>query len=97
MFYLFGAVNGKAIARDIFLDGSTFRDSHSMDKYPLTADLAAGFAVNYKRVILTWTQVLRTKEFKGQEDDHSFGAIALSYSFPLDMSGLLSDDAIKSE
>lgn len=91
MLFAFGAANGKAVARDIFLDGNTFTDSHSMDKNTFVADLAAGFAVNYNRVILTWTQVLRTKEFKGQKDDHSFGAIALSYSFPLDLSGLLRD------
>ncbi len=91
MLYAFGAANGKAVARDIFLDGSTFTDSHNMEKNIFVADLAAGFALNYKRIILTWTQVLRTREFRDQDDNHSFGSIALSYSFPVDLSGLLSD------
>jgi hypothetical protein len=81
--YLFGAVDAKAVARDVFLDGNTFRDSHSIDKKVFVADLAGGVGISFKRLIVTWTQVLRTKEFDGQKDAHSFGAIALSFSFPL--------------
>ena len=84
--YVFGAVNGKAVARDIFLDGNTFTDSHHIDKNNFVADFAAGFALSYKKLMLTWTQLLRTKEFKNQEDAHSFGAIAISYSLTLDLS-----------
>lgn len=80
--YIFGAVNGKAIARDIFLDGNTFAHSHSMDKNVFVADMAGGAALSCRRVMLTWTQVMRTKEFKGQKDEHSFGSIALSFSVP---------------
>lgn len=82
--YLFAAVNGRAVARDIFLDGNTFTDSHSVEKKPLVADIAAGAALHWGRAILTFTQVMRTEEFKGQDDDHSFGALALSFSFPFD-------------
>jgi hypothetical protein len=88
--FIFGAVNGKAVARDIFIDGNTFTSSHSIDKEYFVADLAGGIAVNYKKLIITWTQVLRTKEFKGQENDHSFGAIAVSYSVPFDLRKLVS-------
>jgi hypothetical protein len=83
--FTFGAVNGRAIAHDIFLDGNTFTDSHSVDKESFVADLAAGLAINYKKVIVTWTQVMRTEEFRGQDGKHSFGSIALSYSVPFDM------------
>ena len=86
--FIFGAVNGRAVARDIFLDGNTFSDSHRIDKEYFTADIAGGLAVNYKKFILTWTQVLRTKEFKGQKGEHSFGAVTLSYSFQFDLRGL---------
>jgi hypothetical protein len=83
--FIFGAVNVRAVARDIFLDGNTFTDSHSVDKNYLVADFAGGLAASYRSVIVTWTQVLRSKEFKGQENSHSFGAIAISYSFPFDL------------
>jgi hypothetical protein len=81
----FGAVNGKIVFRDIFVDGNSFTDSHRVKRKPYVADLAAGVAVSFQRLILTWTQVLRTKEFKGQTDTHSFGSIAISYSFPFDL------------
>jgi hypothetical protein len=81
--YLFGAVNGKAVARDIFLDGNTFGHSHSIDKKFFVANLAGGLAVSFNRFIATWTMVLRSKEFEGQKNEHRFGSIALSFSFPL--------------
>jgi hypothetical protein len=94
MIFAFGAVNGRAVARDIFLDGNTFTDSHSIGKNNFVADIAAGLAVNYKRFIITWTQVRRTKEFKGQENEHSFGAVAVSYSFPFNLTGLFTRETL---
>ena len=92
MIFAFGAVDGRAVARNIFLDGNTFAESHSIDKNYFVADIAAGLAVNYKRLMITWTQILRTKEFKGQKNEHSFGAVAISYSFPVDLTGLFTKD-----
>lgn len=80
--YVFTAANGKAVARDIFLDGNTFTDSHSIDKNYFVADFAGGLAIGYKWVVITLTEVFRTKEFKGQEDEHSFGSIAFCFSLP---------------
>lgn len=82
----FGAVNGRLVMQNIFLDGNTFRDSHSVDKEPFVADLAAGIAMQYRNLMITFTEALRTREFKGQKTDHSFGAIALSFSYPFDFS-----------
>jgi hypothetical protein len=79
--YLFAAVNGRAVLQDIFLDGNTFAHSHSVNKKPLVADLAGGAAFYFKQFKLTWTQVLRTKEFDGQTDNHSFGSLAFSFFF----------------
>lgn len=79
--YLFAGVNGRAVLRDIFLDGNTFADSHSIDKKPFVADLAVGAAIYVKKFKLTWTQVLRTKEFDGQPGNHGFGSLTLSFLF----------------
>ena len=79
--YLFGAVNGKIVLHDIFLDGNTFEDSHSVAKENYYADLAGGFTVSYKKIMLTWTQVLRTRQFESQKESHSFGALALTFHF----------------
>jgi hypothetical protein len=79
--YLFVAMNSRAVLRDIFLDGNTFAHSHSISKKPLVADLAGGAALYLKQFKLTWTQVLRTKEFKGQHNNHSFGSLVFSFLF----------------
>jgi hypothetical protein len=83
--FAFGALNGKAVARDIFLDGNTFSDSQNVEKKYFVADIAGGLAINYRKIIITWTQVMRTKEFEGQESEHSFGSLAMSYSVPFDL------------
>jgi hypothetical protein len=74
-------VNGRAVLRDIFLDGNTFADSHSVDKKYFVADLAGGVAIYFEQFKLTWTQVLRTKEFDGQPDDHEFGSLSLTFFY----------------
>jgi len=80
--YLFGAVNGKYVLRDIFLDGNTFTDSHSIDKKDMVADLAAGITLGYHNLMLTYSHVTRTKEFVGQDDVHHFGSLTLNFFYP---------------
>ena len=29
--------------------------------------------------MLTWTQIMRTREFKNQKNNHSFGALSLTF------------------
>ena len=80
--FVFGAADGRAIARDLFLDGNTFRDSRSVDKEPFVADLSAGVGLIAGRWQLTYTQVWRTREFKTQRGDYNnFGSVSLSRAF----------------
>lgn len=79
--YLFAGVEGRAVARNIFLDGNTFRDSRSVDKEPLVGDLQFGFALTWSDVRLGYTHVLRTREFKTQGKTGEFGAVSLSIQF----------------
>ena len=79
---MFGAVDGRAVARDIFLDGNTFKDSPSVDKEPFVADLSYGIGLIAGRFQLTFQQVRRTKEFKTQPYTHNdFGSVTFSYAF----------------
>ena len=79
--FLFAGVDGRAIARNIFLDGNTFRDSHSVDKKYFVADANAGVAITYDDYRLSYTLNYRTKEFDGQEDGSLFGAVTASTRF----------------
>ena len=78
---IFAGVDGRAVARNIFLDGNTFRDSASVDKNYLVADISAGVSVIFKRFKITYTQVYRTEEFRGQEGGQLFGSFNLAYTF----------------
>ncbi|MDD3445535.1 MAG: lipid A deacylase LpxR family protein [Zavarzinia sp.] len=77
--YVFAGVEGRAVARNIFLDGNSFANSHSVDKEPLVADLQVGAAVTMGDMRLTFTQVFRTREYAGQREGDVFGALSLSW------------------
>jgi hypothetical protein len=79
--YVFAGLEGRALLHNIFLDGNTFTDSHSVDKKPLVGDLQAGLVVQIDRFRVAYTQIFRTKEFDGQEDGDIFGSVSFSYQF----------------
>ena len=79
--YIFTGVEGRFVARNIFLDGNTFRESRSVDKNVLVGDVQGGIAVTWGNARLAYTHVLRSKSFEGQDRPDSFGAISLSVRF----------------
>ena len=79
--HLFADVDGRAVARDIFLDGNTWKKSHRVDRKRLVADSAAGLSILYKHFKLTYAHVYRTKEFDGQDKAQSFGSVTLAITF----------------
>jgi lipid A 3-O-deacylase len=79
--YLFAGLEGRAVLRNIFLDGNTFTDSHSVDKKPLVGDVQAGLVLQWNRFRISYTQIFRTKEFDGQDRGDLFGSLSLSYLF----------------
>ncbi|MBW2557723.1 MAG: lipid A deacylase LpxR family protein [Deltaproteobacteria bacterium] len=79
--HLFFAVDGTAVARNILLDGNTFRDSHSVDKKHFVACFVGGIGFIVSRFKITYSHVYQTKEFKTQEKEQQYGAISLSCTF----------------
>ncbi|MFZ4125138.1 MAG: lipid A deacylase LpxR family protein [Rickettsiales bacterium] len=79
--YLFTTIGERAVARNIFLDGNTFRDSASVDKKNLVSSLQVGAAVTYGEARLSYTQVFMTKEYDTQKHPSAFGALTLSLRF----------------
>jgi len=80
--YLFAGLEARAVAQNIFLDGNTFTDSHSVDKKPLVLDLQYGAAYQRNNMRFSYSHVIRSKEFDDQEENASFGS--LNFSFFLD-------------
>ena len=53
---------GSLIARDIFLDGNTFKDSHSIEKNRFVAYGGAGISIRYKSFVFDFMQTANTKK-----------------------------------
>lgn len=79
--YVFVGGEGRFVARDIFLDGNTFRDSHSVDKKHMVGTFQAGFAASYDNFRLTFSYIGRTLEFDDQSSADRYGAVSVSYRF----------------
>jgi lipid A 3-O-deacylase len=79
--YIFAGTEGRAVLHNIFLDGNTWRDSPSVDRKPLVADLTAGAALvaGWARLGVSYTY--RTEEFEGQKGADNFLALDLSIQF----------------
>ncbi len=78
--HAFLSIDGRAVLRDIFLDGNTWKDSHSVDKRYFVADMGAGIGISAKRFKLTYGVIYRTKEFKSQDSNgHFFGTLLITF------------------
>jgi lipid A 3-O-deacylase len=82
--YGFGRLEGRAVAHNIFLDGNTWRDSHSVDRIPWVADMSWGFSfawrlhpTNLTTMELTYLNTHRTREFEGQKGSDRLGSLSL--------------------
>jgi hypothetical protein len=81
-FYVFAGAQGRAVARNIFLDGNTFRDSRSVDSNAFVGDLSAGLSVFWgKAAKLGAVATYRTEEFEDQDHPSKFWEINLTVGF----------------
>jgi hypothetical protein len=79
--YLLAGFNGRFVLHDIFLDGNTFDDSHSVDKKHFVADFGIGGSIVYRSLKISYCHVNRTKQFENQDSAHRFGSISVSFTF----------------
>lgn len=77
--YIFAGLEGRAVARDMFLDGNLFRDGARVtDRRDLVADAQFGIALHQGDVQVAFTYVHRTEEFVAQSGPQRFGAVSIS-------------------
>ncbi len=80
--YGFVGAQGRAVARNIFLDGNTFRSSASVDKEPLVADLQAGVSLFWRNgARLDAAVMYRTDEFEDQDKADAIGIVSFGASW----------------
>jgi hypothetical protein len=81
-FYVFGGVDGRAVAHNLFLDGNSFRGGPSVERIPCVADLSCGGAIQIARHFeVSYTRVVRTHEFVGQQGADIFGSLTAKAEF----------------
>jgi len=78
-FYLSGG--GTLVVRDLFLDGNTFSDSHSVNKEWLKGYGAFGISGRYKNFNIDYIRTYHTKQYEQGTSTHSIGSIIISYLF----------------
>jgi hypothetical protein len=77
------AFDARYVLHDITLDGNTWSDSASVEREPLVADVAVGFAAYWRLWKITVARYFRTKEFETEQRDTDFGSITFRRELPL--------------
>lgn len=79
--YLFLGVNGQAVAHNLFLDGNTWTDSHSVDKRYLVGEWMAGLSWQAGPARITWAYISRSRQFTTQPEPHAYGSLRISWTY----------------
>ena len=79
--YIFAGIEGRAVGRNIFLDGNTWQESRSVQRIPGVADASMGAVLMYGRARLTASYTLRSREFTNQIEAAQYGSLSLSLRF----------------
>ncbi len=79
--YAYAMIDGKGVARNIFLDGNTFGHSHKVHKNPWSVDLILGLSMRLGRFNFGYEEVFWSRKFKTESRNQAFGALNLTYSF----------------
>ena len=78
--YAFAGVEGRAVGRNIFLDGSSFQSSRGVRKYNLVGDFSAGVALLFPNFRAAGSYVRRSREFKTQRGEDEMASITVSFA-----------------
>ncbi|MDG2177002.1 MAG: lipid A deacylase LpxR family protein [Gammaproteobacteria bacterium] len=77
--HLFLSLDGRVVGNNIFLDGNTFKSSHSVHLKNSVADISAGISGTWKKFRFSYAQIYRTREFQKQTDPQECGSFSFSY------------------
>jgi hypothetical protein len=79
--YVWAGADGRGVARNVFLDGSTFRDSPGVDRKPWQHDWQVGIVAAWPRARAGLTMVQRSREFDGQRSPDRFGQLSVAFAY----------------
>lgn len=79
--FAFAAVDGRAVARDVTLQGNSFRASADIGHRPFVGDLLVGFAFGTRHWQISYSEAARSHEFTGQPQRSVFGSISVTFYY----------------
>ena len=77
--YAIGRVRENAVARDLFLDGSTFARSVRVERRPFVWEYEVGGGVRYRPFSLEYRVLTRGREYRTQDGPHTWATFELRY------------------
>jgi hypothetical protein len=75
--YVFARAEGRAVARNLFLDGNTFRPGLHVTRIPLVGEAQLGVAGRWRSLGFRYTLSYTTGEFRERPDSHEYGSFAI--------------------
>ena len=78
--YAFAGVSAEAVGRDLFLDGTAFRDSLRVPHKPALAEWERGVGLGVRRLGIEYRVVTRSREYAAGPRTHTYGSIVLSWA-----------------
>ncbi len=76
--YLYMGAEGRAVGRDLFIEGNTFGGRDGVNVRRGVSELFAGLVYTRGPLRLAYTHVWRSREFKGQAESQDYGALSAS-------------------
>ena len=78
--YGFAGASAEAVLRDLFLDGTLFRDSWSTTHKPFVGQWEYGAGVWMHRLGFEYGAITRTRECRAAPATHTYGSFRLSWA-----------------
>jgi hypothetical protein len=79
--YLWAGADGSVMARDLSLDGNTFKESRSVEKKPMRGSAAVGLNASWRRMMLSFSLFFVSDTYETQKSSNHFGSLTLYYFF----------------
>ncbi len=77
--YVFARAEGRAVARDLFLDGNTFASGPSVHHEPFVGEAQVGASLHRGALGVRYTFSYTTQQFRERADAHEYGSVVLSF------------------
>jgi len=79
--YVYLGVEARYYGHNLLVEGNLLRDSHWVQIQPLLGEVKIGVVYSGKRWDVAYTHMVRTSEFRSQEDIDSFGSLSVAFKW----------------